>query len=386
VKGGNVLVVPGTGRVVLTDFGSGKFRGAATLTNHLLPPGTPVYRSPEAWEFARLFSQHPSAHYEPGMCDDLFSLGVLGYRLVTDEYPPPTDPGEEGSSVWYGGREPRGPRELNPNVSEELDAIIRRLLEVHPVERFKGLARLAAEALERAAWGPGADRLLFDWEEPGAARPAQGRPGGEEWERRPRLRSRQGVHRSKEQDESARVEHERQEGEVQQAKVSSVEPSCEAEETEVREAPEPARAPAEFGWRTWGWVAVALGLVVAWVGKERPPRSSAPVAKAQGVSEEEEERDSGSAALGDNTPTAASAAAPAQTQGKRLSLKMPNSPLPGQRRPPCDRSGGEVEVRGGCWYRVADGSPPCRDDAYEWEGSCYVPTFKPKRGLTSDQQ
>jgi hypothetical protein len=319
------------------------------------------------------------------MCDDLFSLGVLAYRLVTDEYPPPTDPGEEGSPVWYGGRGPRGPRELNPNVSPELDAVIRRLLEVHPVERFKGLARLAAEALERAAWGSGADKLLFDWEEPGAAGPTQGRLGGEEWERRPRRRARQVVRRTEEQDEAARVEHERQEGEAQQAEGTNVEPSCGAEEKQERESPEPARVPAEFGWRTWGCVAVVLGLVVAWVEKERPSRSGALVAKAQSASGQEE-RDGGSAALGDNTPTAASAAAPTQTQGKSLSLKMPDSPLPGQRRPPCDRRGGEVEVRGGCWYRVGDGSPPCLDDAYEWEGNCYVPRFKPRRGPTSDQQ
>jgi serine/threonine protein kinase len=242
VKGGNVLVVPGTGRVVLTDFGSGKFRGAATLTNQLLPPGTALYRSPEAWQFAQLFAHHPGTHYEPGMFDDLFSLGVLGYRLLTDEYPPPTDPGEKDSWVWYGGRGPRGPRELNPNVSEELDGIILRLLEVHPAERFKGRARLAAEALERATWGAGVDRRLFDWEEPGA----EGL-GGEAWERRPRLRSRRVVSRTEEQDETARVEHERQEEEARHAEGESVDPPPSLEETEEQEAPEPVRAPAAFG-------------------------------------------------------------------------------------------------------------------------------------------
>jgi len=63
VKGANVLVRPGDGRAFLTDFGAGHYRGAATLTSKLLPPGTPNYRSPEAWAYQRLFTLHPSAHY-----------------------------------------------------------------------------------------------------------------------------------------------------------------------------------------------------------------------------------------------------------------------------------------------------------------------------------
>jgi hypothetical protein len=63
VKGDNVLVRPADGRVFLTDFGAGHYRGAATLTTKLLPPGTPAYRSPEAWGFLRVFRRHPTAHY-----------------------------------------------------------------------------------------------------------------------------------------------------------------------------------------------------------------------------------------------------------------------------------------------------------------------------------
>ena len=48
VKGGNVLARSGDGQAFLTDFGAGHYRGAATLTSKLLPPGPPIYRSPEA--------------------------------------------------------------------------------------------------------------------------------------------------------------------------------------------------------------------------------------------------------------------------------------------------------------------------------------------------
>jgi hypothetical protein len=55
VKGDNVLVRGADSWAFLTDFGAGHFRGAATLTSKLLPPGTPVYRSPEALAFVRAF-------------------------------------------------------------------------------------------------------------------------------------------------------------------------------------------------------------------------------------------------------------------------------------------------------------------------------------------
>jgi serine/threonine protein kinase len=88
VKGDNALVRGADVWAFLTDFGAGHFRGAATLTSKLLPPGTPAYRSPEALAFVRAFRRHPTAHYPASTCDDLFALGVMAYRLVTDEYPP----------------------------------------------------------------------------------------------------------------------------------------------------------------------------------------------------------------------------------------------------------------------------------------------------------
>jgi hypothetical protein len=54
-------------------------------------------------------------------------MGVMAYRLVTDEYPPSTYPEDPGSEVWReGGGRPRPPRELSPRMSPELDAFIMR--------------------------------------------------------------------------------------------------------------------------------------------------------------------------------------------------------------------------------------------------------------------
>jgi len=102
----------------LTDFGAGHFRGAATLTSKLLPPGTPAYRSPEALAFVQAFRRHPTAHYPASTCDDLFALGVMAYRVVTDVYPPTPYLEEPGSQVWReGGPGPRPVRELDPQVT-----------------------------------------------------------------------------------------------------------------------------------------------------------------------------------------------------------------------------------------------------------------------------
>ncbi len=109
------------------------------FTSKLLPPGTPVYRSPDALAFVRAFRRHPTAHYPASTCDDLFALGVMAYRLVTDVYPPTPYLEEPGSELWReGGPGPRPVRELNPRVSPELEALISRLLAWAPEERFNG--------------------------------------------------------------------------------------------------------------------------------------------------------------------------------------------------------------------------------------------------------
>ncbi|ADO72246.1 serine/threonine protein kinase [Stigmatella aurantiaca] len=136
VKGANVLVRSAELSAILMDFGAGDVKGTATITKRTLPLGTPAYRSPEAWAFERVFWRHPTAHYKASSCDDLFALGITAYRLVTDEYPPPTCPGELGSKVW---------REEGPGPHE------------------------VAEALEKSARNAGAeaDAPLFAWERQG---------------------------------------------------------------------------------------------------------------------------------------------------------------------------------------------------------------------------
>lgn len=51
-------------------------------------------------------------------------------------------------------------------------------------------------------------------------------------------------------------------------------------------------------------------------------------------------------------------------------LDMPKKAFKGQKRPPCKKS--QDEIVGGCWVAVKQ-APPCGDDYYERDDSCFAP-------------
>jgi serine/threonine protein kinase len=378
VKGDNVLVRLADERAFLTDFGAGVYRGAATLTLQVLAPGTPNYRSPEAWAYQGVFAHHPSAHYPASVCDDLFALGVTAYRLVTDEYPPPTDPGLKGSEVWKrGGPGPRPPRELNANVCEELNALILRLLG-QPERRFKGQGRLCAEALEHAAdtAKPKADALLFEWETVERSHwSPEDQQQAELLGHRPRRRDRDTVQRRKHQDAEAKVEAARLK-EKKKKKADIVKPQLQAEcsrETAIR-------------WLLWTLPGAAtLALIMG------PERKYEPIEPIEEPEEQQAEAadagtaDGGTADLGTEALASVSMESKVPLSWAVVAARVPKDPLPNQRKPPCNLDG-EVEIRGGCWLTSPRKKPPCEDNFYEWDGGCYLPIFTQPRAPTSEPQ
>jgi eukaryotic-like serine/threonine-protein kinase len=164
VKGANTLVLPGGRRLVLVDLGAGDYEGATPLTHQVLPPGTEVYLSPEAMAFAQVHSKDPHARYEAGPADDLYALGVMAHRVLTDEYPFPTHMPRDLFWLMVKARPAPSAREVNPRVPAALAAILQRLLAKRPEERFAG-AREVAEALRKAVkeGGPEWDEPLFEW-------------------------------------------------------------------------------------------------------------------------------------------------------------------------------------------------------------------------------
>jgi len=377
VKGDNVLVRLADGRPFLTDFGSGVVAGAAVLTVDILPPNTIAYRSPEAWAYQRFNSFQAQAHYEASASDDLFALGVTAYRLVTDEYPPPTQPEAEGSEVWgWNGKGAPAPRELNAQVGPALDGLIMSLLSVKPSRRFNGRPEEAAEAWEQGAReaGPEADEQLFAWEtQPVAERHLEKDLVSQRLGHRPRRRDPEGAQRSKELDARARVAWERQEA------------------LERRRAQAPTeKEGARFPTRRFLPLAAALALVgflLAAPPEESPHPSELPDVVQAELPHEEGGRDGGPVGLGDGFSSVAveEKVPPYGTETAGVAVDLPKSPLDGQRRPPCRPRFLEVEIHGGCWYAADRMKPPCDPGSYEWEGTCYVPLYSPRREPASDE-
>ncbi|MCY1023530.1 serine/threonine protein kinase [Pyxidicoccus sp. MSG2] len=326
VKGDNVLVSAADGQVFLTDFGSGHYLGAATLTSPPFPPGTPHYRSPEAWRSVRLPFQASAPPYAPGPADDVFALGMTAYRLVTDDYPPTPAPMDEESHIWRPeGPGPRPLHAVNVRCCEELSGLVCRMISVHPEAR--GSARELAEALEQAARraGPKADVPLFAREEPQPV-DARGAP----------------------------------------------------RHVVPRAAGHTARS-----WLTAASLGGAVVLGAAWLLSAHPGEEA-----AQGhASAPEDEKDGGTVAVGDTALTApVSPRAPSAWSA--ISVDVPPRPLPGQQR--VDTSGRcpsrtQVPINGGCWTKLAVSMKDC--DAsfnyYEYKGACYGPALPPARPSTS---
>ncbi|WP_163989345.1 serine/threonine protein kinase [Pyxidicoccus caerfyrddinensis] len=326
VKGDNILVRNADGQVFLTDFGSGNYVGAATLTSPPFPPGTPHYRSPEAWRSVRLPFHASATPYAPGPADDVFALGMTAYRLVIDDYPPTPAPMDERSHVWS----PEGPgllppRAVNARCCAELSRLVSRMLSLHPEAR--GSARELAEALEHAARkaGPDADVPLFAREE------------------------------SQPVDTRSTLLH-----------------------LVLRAAEHTARS-----WLTAASLGGAVALGAAWLLSAHPGEEAAqPHASAS-----EDTRDGGAVAVGDTALTApVSPRAPSAWSA--ISVDIPPRPLPGQTRPDAaGRCPGRalLAINGGCWMKLDMSLKDCDANLnfYVYKGACYGPFIPPARPSTS---
>jgi len=339
IKGGNIRVDLEGARAVLMDFGAGTYAGAAPLTKGALPPGTDDYRSPEALEYVLQRPRDATETYAAQPADDVFALGVCAYRLVTGWYLPPLEV-KQGEGPWHlEWRAPKPPVEMNPRVDPPLSEFILRMLSRRPEERPPAVE--LAEALELAAKnaGPGADTPLFHREEPVEA-----------------------------VESSAPV---RSQGSAHEGRTAP------ARRVSVRE-----RRRAWAASAAWALLGAAVSAVVVgwalWPGRHARQDEAAQPTQGKALREEEPVGlgDSGQKAPAENVQGAASSG-----PASRL---VPQTPLKDQRRAPHCLSPVEVTINGGCWLEAPTVKPPCRDPFYEWQGSCYMPSFIRQRQPTSE--
>ncbi len=144
IKPANILMtsreVYGAERPRITDFGVAKLAGGEiTITGQIL--GTPAFMPPEQFTGAPIDGR-----------TDLFSLGVILYRMATGEQP---FSGETITAVSYKivHTDPIPPSKLNPAVGSRLEAVLLRCLAKSPADRYQTGEELAANL---AALRPGA--------------------------------------------------------------------------------------------------------------------------------------------------------------------------------------------------------------------------------------
>jgi len=134
VKLENVLVAR-NGQVKLTDFGLAKVIGEASVRSGFIV-GTPSYMSPEQIAGKPLDAR-----------TDIYSFGVLMYRLFTGRYP--YDPTETSIVTWPPS--PIEPSKLSPAVPQALSELILKCLNKDLSLRFQTAAEVRSHLLPLGA-------------------------------------------------------------------------------------------------------------------------------------------------------------------------------------------------------------------------------------------
>ena len=152
IKPDNILIDGASGRAILTDFGIAKVTtGGMTITRTGMIVGTPLYMSPE----------QAAGDREIDGRSDIYSLGVIGYRMLTGRHP------FQGGSIQdlflkQATQDPQPIDTLGGDIPVELVSVVMRCLERDPSRRWP-----AAAAFQRA--------LLAEADEPQA--PVRGGKG-----------------------------------------------------------------------------------------------------------------------------------------------------------------------------------------------------------------
>jgi len=136
LKPENLLITP-AGDVVLLDFGIALLQGARRLTFHRLTSsvGTPDYMAPE-----QVSGERGDAR------TDVYAVGVLLYEMLAGTVPYQGD----NALAVMGQRltsDPRSIRALRPEVSPQLDTVVRRALRRDRAERYHTMAALRDDLL-----------------------------------------------------------------------------------------------------------------------------------------------------------------------------------------------------------------------------------------------
>ena len=181
IKESNIVIRAHDGEPILIDFGFSSVAGVPTVTGPgRLPPGTPEYRSPEAMRFLAGMTEEDSYTYS--LSDELWSLGVTLYWLLTDVLPF-GDRKEPGLNARIRLESPAHPCMVAPRLPEAASRLCLRMLEKDPRARFQTHDEIcsAVEALLVEHEGDSSwDVPLIDPESPHEEEPHADKPRNEQ--------------------------------------------------------------------------------------------------------------------------------------------------------------------------------------------------------------
>ncbi len=126
----NNIMIDKEGNVRIMDFGIARSLEAKGITGAGVMIGTPEYMSPEQVEGKEVDQR-----------SDIYSLGVILYEMVTGRVP------FEGDTPFtigmkHKGEMPQNPKELNTQISDDLNHVILRCLEKEKNKRYQSTGEL----------------------------------------------------------------------------------------------------------------------------------------------------------------------------------------------------------------------------------------------------
>jgi len=132
LKSNNVMI-DRDGNVRIMDFGIARSLETKGITGEGVIIGTPEYMSPEQVEAKEVDRR-----------SDIYSLGIILYEMATGRLPFEADtPFAVG--VKHKSEKPKAPKELNSQISEDLDRLILKCLEKDKDERHQSAGEVLSE-------------------------------------------------------------------------------------------------------------------------------------------------------------------------------------------------------------------------------------------------